>query len=79
MIQQVGCGGHECGCNISLTLRENHKEEKLPILINDLPALLGKDQGNSTRWDYLGYPVQFHVQSNNDIAMPRLIYIMMFP
>jgi hypothetical protein len=42
---------------ISLTLRVNHEEDKLPGLRDDLPALLGRDQGNNTRWDYLGYPV----------------------
>jgi hypothetical protein len=57
----------------------NHKEDKLPSLKNDLPALLGIYQGNNTRWDYLGYPVQFPVQSNNNTTRPRLIYIMTFP
>jgi hypothetical protein len=46
-----------CGCNLSLTLKANHKEDKLPGLRDDLPALLGRDQGKNTRWDYLGYPV----------------------
>jgi hypothetical protein len=54
----------------------NHEEEKLPGLRDDLPAFLGRDQGNGTRWDYLGYPVRFPVQSNNNTARPRLIYNM---
>jgi len=57
----------------------NHEEEKLIDLRNDLPALLGRDQGNRTRWDYLRYPLQFSVQSNNNVVRPRLIYNMMFP
>jgi hypothetical protein len=44
-----------------------------------LSSLLGRDQGNNTVWDYLRYPVQFIVQSNNNIARPRLIYGMVFP
>jgi hypothetical protein len=62
-----------------LTLRENHEEDKFLGLRDDLPALLGRDQGNSTRRDCLGYPVQFHVQSNNNTTRPRLIYNMTFP
>jgi hypothetical protein len=63
----------------SLILRVNHEEDKLPRLRDDLPALLSRDQGNSTRWDCLGYPIQFPVQSNNNTTRPRLIYNMMFP
>jgi hypothetical protein len=60
-------------------LFSNHEEEKIPHLRDDLPAFLNRDQGNSTRWDCLGYPLQFHVQSNNNTMRPRLIYIMTFP
>jgi hypothetical protein len=56
---EIGRRGPGCGCDLSLTLRENHEEEKFPSLRDDLPALLGRDQGNSTRRDCLGYPVQF--------------------
>ena len=50
------CGeiGHKdlgCGCDLSLVLRANHEEDKLPHLRDDLPALLIRDQGNITRWD----------------------------
>jgi hypothetical protein len=69
----------ECGCYILLILRANHKEDKLPFLRDDISALLGRDEGNSTGWNCLGYPVQFLVQSNNNIARPRLIYNMKFP
>jgi hypothetical protein len=31
----------------------NDEEEKLLGLRDDLPELLGKDQGNGSRWDYL--------------------------
>jgi hypothetical protein len=62
-----------------LTLRVNHEEDKLLSLRDDLPTLLGRDQGNNTRWDYLGYPVQFPIQSNNNTTRPRLIYNMTFP
>jgi hypothetical protein len=62
-----------------LFLRANHEEDKLPRLRDDLPALLSKDQGNNTRWDCLGYPVQFPVQSNNNTMRPILIYNMTFP
>jgi hypothetical protein len=48
-----------CGCDISLIPRVNHEEDKLPHLRDDLPALLSRDQGNNTRWDCLGYLVQF--------------------
>jgi hypothetical protein len=68
-----------CGCDLLLILRENHEEDKIPRLRDDLPALLGRDQGNSTRWDCLRYPVQFPIQSNNNTMRPRLIYNMMFP
>jgi hypothetical protein len=57
----------------------NHEEEKLPDLRDDLPALLRKDKGNHGRWDYLWYPVQFLVQSNNNIVIPRIIYNIKFP
>jgi hypothetical protein len=60
-------------------MRVNHKEYKLPSLRNDLLALVGKDQENSIRWDYLEYPVQFPIQSNNNNARPRFIYNMTFP
>jgi hypothetical protein len=76
---EVDHGGHGCHCNILLTLRVNHEEGKLPDLRNDIPSLLGRDQGNKTRWDYLEYRVQFPVQSNNNTVMPRLIYNMTFP
>ena len=72
-------GGLGSDWDLSLTLRVNHKEYKFPNLRDDLPTLLGRDQGNSTRWDYLGYPIQFLVQSNNKTMRPRLIYIMTFP
>jgi hypothetical protein len=68
-----------CGCDLSLTLRENHEEDKLPHLRDDLSTFLSIDQGNSTRWNYLGYPIQFLVQSNNNTTRPRLIYNMTFP
>jgi len=45
-----------CGCDLSLILRANHEEDKIPRLRDDLPALLSRDQGNNTRWDYLRYP-----------------------
>ena len=67
------------GCDISLILRVNHEEEKLPHLRDDLPTFLSRDQGNITRWDHLEYPIQFPVQSNNNTTRPRLTYIMMFP
>jgi hypothetical protein len=35
----------------------NHEKENIFGLRDDLPALLGKDQGNGGRWDYLWYPV----------------------
>jgi hypothetical protein len=55
------------------------KKKKFLSLRDDLPTFLGKDQGNDTRWDYLGYPIQFLVQSNNNTGRPRLIYNMAFP
>jgi hypothetical protein len=76
---EVDRGDPGCGCDISLILRENHEEDKLPLLRDDLPAFLGRDQGNSPRWDCLRYPIQFLVQSNNNTARPRLIYNMAFP
>jgi hypothetical protein len=76
---EVGRGDPGCGYDISLILRVNQEEDKLPHLRDDLPALLGIDQGNRTRWDCLRYPVQFIVQSNNNTARPRLIYNMAFP
>jgi hypothetical protein len=42
---------------IFLTLRANHEEDKILGLRDDLPVLLGRDQGNSTRWDCLEYPI----------------------
>jgi hypothetical protein len=60
-------------------MRVNHEEEKLPCMRDDLATLLSRDQVNSTRWDYLGYPVQFPVQSNNNTTRPILIYNMTFP
>jgi hypothetical protein len=71
--------GHGRECNLSLTLRENHEEDIILGLINDLHALLGRDKGNKTRWEYLGYPVQFPTQSNNNTARPRIICNMTFP
>jgi len=78
------CGeiGHRdlgCGCDIFLILRENHEEYKLPSLIDDIYALLVRDQGNIIRWDCLEYPIEFLVQSYNNTVGPRLIYNMMFP
>jgi hypothetical protein len=67
------------GCDISLILRENHKDDKLPHLRDDLPAFLIRDQGNNTRWDFLRYLVQFPIQSNNKTTRPRIIYNMTFP
>jgi hypothetical protein len=78
-VESFDCRGHICDYKLSLTLRVNHKEDKLPILRDDLPALLGRDQGNGSRRDYLGNPVQFLIQSNNNTARPRLIYNMIFP
>jgi hypothetical protein len=72
-------GGPGCGFDISLNLRVNHEEDKFPGLRDDLPTLLGRDQGNSSRRDCLGYLVQFSVQSNNNTMRPRLIYNMTFP
>jgi hypothetical protein len=57
----------------------NHEEHKLPDVRYDLLAFLGKDKGNGSWWDYLGYPIQFLVQSNNKTTRPRLIYNMTFP
>jgi hypothetical protein len=65
----------------------NHEEDKLASMRDELPALLDKDQGNDSRWDYLGYPVQFpiqsnnntmRIQSNNNTMRPRIIYNMRF-
>jgi hypothetical protein len=75
----INRGGPGCGYNISLTLRQNHEDDKFPSLSDELPAFLGRDQGNSTRWDYLEYPIQFPIQSNNNTTRPRIIYSMMFP
>jgi hypothetical protein len=75
----IGRGGHRCGCNLSLTLRLNHEEDKLSGLKNDLPALLGRDKGNTTIWDYPRDPIQFPVQINNNTTRTRLIYSMTFP
>jgi hypothetical protein len=57
----------------------NHEEDKFPSLRDDLLALLGKYQGNTTRRDCLGYLVQFPVQINNNTTRPRLVYRMRFP
>jgi hypothetical protein len=72
----IGYGGPGCGYDLSLTLEMNHEEDKFPSLRDDLPAFLGRDQGNITRRDYLRYPIQFPVQSNNKNTRPRLIYNM---
>jgi hypothetical protein len=76
---EFDCRGHGCGYNLPLTLRVNHREDKIIDLRDDLPALIGKDKGNGSRWDYLGYPVQFPFQSYNNTMRPRLIYNMTFP
>jgi hypothetical protein len=76
---EVGRGDPACGYDLSLILRANHEEDKLPCLRDDISTFLGRDQGNNTGWDCLGYLVQFLVQSNNNNARPRLIYIVMFP
>jgi hypothetical protein len=76
---EVGRRDPGCGCDISLILRANHEEDKLPHLRDELPALLSRDQGNIIRRDYLEYPVQFPVQSNNNTTRPGLIYSMTFP
>jgi hypothetical protein len=68
-----------CVCDLSLILRVNHEEDKIPRLRDDLPTLLSRDQGNSTKWDFLEYLVIFPVQINNNTTRPTLIYIMMFP
>jgi hypothetical protein len=75
----IGHGDPRCGCDLSFTLRVNHEEEKFPGLRDDLPALLRRDQGNNTRRDYLRYPIQFLVKSNNNTKRPKLIYNMEFP
>ena len=51
---EIGREGPGCGYDISLTLRENHKEDKFPGLRDDLTTLLGKDQVNNTRRDCFG-------------------------
>jgi hypothetical protein len=78
LCRDVGHSDPGCGCDLSLILRVNHEEEKLPCLRDDI-AFLSKDQGNNTRWDCLGYPLQFPVQSNNNTTMPILICNMTFP
>jgi hypothetical protein len=75
----ISHGGPECGCDLSLTLKVNHEEDKFMGLRDDLPALLGRDKGNNTRRDCLRYPIEFLVQSNNNTTRPRLIYNMTFP
>jgi hypothetical protein len=77
--QPTCCRDPGCGCDLSLILRANHEEEKLPHMRDDLPTFLSRSQGNNTRWDSLGYPVQFLVQSNNKTMRPRIIYNMTFP
>ena len=76
---EIGYRDPRCGYDLSLIVRVNHEEDKLPCLRDDLSALLGLDQGNNTGWDYLGYPIQFLVQSNHNTMRPRLIYSMTFP
>jgi hypothetical protein len=70
---EIGRKGLGCGCDLSLTLREKNEEEKFLSPRDYLPALLGIDQGNNNRRDYLGYPAQFSVQSNNNTTIPRII------
>jgi hypothetical protein len=70
---EINYRGPRCGCDLSLTLRGNHEEDKFPSLRDDLLALLGRDQGNITRRDCLRYPIQFPIQSNNNTTRPRLI------
>jgi hypothetical protein len=76
---EIGRRGPGYGYDISLTLRENHEEDKFIGLRDDLPALIGRDQGNNTRRDYLGNPIQFPIQSNNKTTRSRIIYNMTFP
>jgi hypothetical protein len=45
---EISCGGPGCDCDIYLTLRANHEEDKFPGVRDVLPALLGRDQGNNT-------------------------------
>jgi hypothetical protein len=78
-VERFSCEDPGCGCDLSVIMRENHKEEKLPFIRDDLSTFLGRYQGNSTGWDFLRYPVQFLVQSNNNNARSRLIYNMTFP
>jgi hypothetical protein len=70
---------HGYQCDILITLRENHKEDKLLGLRDDLLAFLGRNQGNSTRRDCLRYLVQFLIQINNKTMRLRIIYNMKFP
>jgi hypothetical protein len=70
---EIDYKGPGCGCNISLTLRVNHEKDKFTSLRDELPALLDRYQGNSTRRDFLGYPIQFPVKNNNNTMSPRLI------
>jgi hypothetical protein len=70
---EIDCGGPICGCDISLTVRGNNEEEKFCYLRDHLPAFLDRYQRNNTRRDFLRYPIQFPVQSNNNTMMPRLI------
>jgi hypothetical protein len=37
---EISHRGPGCGCDLSLTLRENHEEDKLPSLRDDLLTLL---------------------------------------
>jgi hypothetical protein len=76
---EISHGDPGCGSDLSLILRVNHQEDKLTHLRDDLPALLGRDQGNITRWDFLWYPLQFIVQSNNHTGRPKIIYKITFP
>jgi hypothetical protein len=76
---EISLGDPGCGYDLSLTLRENHEEDKFIILRDYLSAFLARDQGNITRWDILEYHVQFPVQSNNNTMRPRIICNMKFP
>jgi hypothetical protein len=63
----------------SAHFEENYEEDKLPSLRDDLPTLLGRNQENGNRCDYLEYSIQFPIQSNNNSMRPRIIYNMSFP
>jgi hypothetical protein len=59
MCGEVGHKDPQCGHNVSLILRENHEEDKLFHLRDDLPALLGRDKGNRNRWDCIWFLYNF--------------------